>query len=199
MPRERQQIKDLRIVLKDFEPMVKDPRFLRNGRQIPNFSLLPREAWANWLLCVVLRDFFGRDITFAEDEATDGIIYDRDTDQWFITEHVSALDTLGPHSNLKGEARVLHAIQHKISRGPEYAYGKRLIVFIENAELWYPNRVGRAVHGTHNFDAIYCIGISSVTDEGYTYFVAQLHNVNSPAWEVFVNYDFTNWTVRRVQ
>lgn len=45
--------------------MVKDPHFLRNGRQIQNFSLLPRDAWANWLLCVVLRDFFGHDITFA--------------------------------------------------------------------------------------------------------------------------------------
>ncbi|MCC7356753.1 MAG: hypothetical protein IT410_04060 [Candidatus Doudnabacteria bacterium] len=195
----RQQVKDMYIVLKDFEPMVKDPRFLRNGRPIPNFSVLPREAWANWLLCVVLRDFFQHDITFAEDDETDGVIYDKDTNQWFFTEHVCALQTPGPHASLKGEDRVMYAIQHKIDRGVDYARGKRLVVFIEDAGEWFPNRVGRSIHGTHSFDAVYCIGISSLTDDGYTYFVTQLDHQNSPAWKVFINMDFTDWQVIRLQ
>jgi hypothetical protein len=195
----RKQVKDMRIVLKDFEPMVKDPRFLRNGRPIPNFSVLPREAWANWLLCVVLRDFFQRDITFAEDDETDGVIYDKDTNQWFYTEHVCAMQTPGPHSQLKGEDRILHPILHKVERGLEYARGKRLVVFIEDAGQWYPNRVSRAIHGKHGFDAVYCIGISSVTNEGYTYFVTQLDLLNSPAWKVFIDINFTDWKVTRLQ
>ncbi len=195
----RMQIKDMHIVLKDFEPMVKDPRFLRIGRPIPNFSLLPREGWANWLLCVVLRDYFKHDIVFAEDDETDGVIYDNDTNQWFFTEHVSALQTPGPHSKLKGEDRILHAIQHKIDRGLKYAQSKRLIVFVEDAGIWYPNRVGRTIRGKHGFDAVYCIGISSITDEGYTYFVTQLSDGNSPAWQVFISMDFSDWEVTKIQ
>jgi len=53
---DRQQIKDLRIVLKDFEGMVKQPNFLRTGIRIENFNLLPREAWGNWLISAVLRE-----------------------------------------------------------------------------------------------------------------------------------------------
>jgi hypothetical protein len=196
----RIQIRDLRLALKDFEPMVKDPRFLRNGRRIPNFNLLPREAWGNWLLCVVMRDHFQRDITFAEDDTVDGVIHDRDTGEWFFTEHTSALETPGPHATLLGEARILHAIQHKIEYGEEYARGKRLVVFIESAGLWYPNKVGRSIHGRHYFDAIYTIGLESGEDE-YIYSISQIDGVlgNSPTWRVRINSDFTDWTVTRIQ
>lgn len=195
------QIKDLRIVLKDFEGMVKQPKFLRTGRRIKNFNLLPREAWGNWLLCAVLCEFFGRDITFAEDEEVDGVIYDRDTDQWFYTEHVCALQTPGPHAELLGEERILHAIQHKINRGEEYARGKRLVAFIEDAGKWFPNRVGKSVHGRHHFDAIYVIGLTTHSDDGYSYSVSQLDGVtgDSPTWQVDINGDFTDWSVTRLQ
>ena len=198
---DRQQIKDLRIILKDFEGMVKQPNFLRTGRRIENFNLLPREAWGNWLISAVLRECLGKDITFLEDEDGDGIIHDRDTGQWFLTEHVSALQTPGPHAELRGEARVLHAIQHKIDRGPEYAQGKRLVVFIEDAREWFPNRVGRAIHGTHNFDAVYVIGLISHSDDGYSYSISQIDGVNghSPIWKVDINNDFTDWTTTCLQ
>ncbi|MFH0776059.1 MAG: hypothetical protein V1936_00400 [Patescibacteria group bacterium] len=41
---EKKLVKDLGIVLKDLEPMVKNPKYLWNGRDIKNFSLRPREA-----------------------------------------------------------------------------------------------------------------------------------------------------------
>src|SRR3990167_9836397 len=81
-------VKDLRIALKDFEPMVKNPQFLWNGREIKNFSLRPREAWSNWLICAVLRKMHGREITFMEDDAGDGFIVDKDLKLAFQTEHV---------------------------------------------------------------------------------------------------------------
>ena len=197
----RQQIKDLGIVLKDFEGMVKQPNFLRTGRRIENFNLLPREAWGNWLLCAVLCEFFGRDITFAEDEEVDGVIYDRDTDQWFYTEHVSALRTPGPHAKLLGEERVLHAIQHKIDRGAEYDKNKRLVTVIEDAQEWFPNRVGKAIHGKHHFDAVYVIGLITDSNNGHSYSVSQLDGItgHSPTWQVDINDDFTDWTVTRLQ
>lgn len=196
----RMQIRDLSVVLKDFEPMVKNPRFLRNGRRIPNFNLLPREAWGNWLLCVVLRNFFQADITFSEGDEADGVIHDRGTGRWFLTEHVSALQTPGAHAQLRGEERVIHAIQRKINRGPEYARGKRLVVFIEDAGQWFPNRVGREIHERHHFDAVYVIGIES-NDNDYVYSVSQLDGVqgNSPTWRVVINNDFTDWSISRIQ
>lgn len=118
--------------------MVKNPAFLRTGRQIPNFSLLPREAWANWLLAVVLRDYFKQNITFAEDVDHDGVIYNKDTDEWFLTEHVSALRVPTKEAQLKNEARILNSIQKKIDRGPDYADGKRLVVFTEDAGFVVP-------------------------------------------------------------
>ena len=63
-----QQIKDLKIALKDMEPMVRNPKFLHNGRDIQNFSLRPREVWANWLLCAVMQKIHGTNMTFIEDK-----------------------------------------------------------------------------------------------------------------------------------
>ncbi|MEN9342357.1 MAG: hypothetical protein RIQ54_613 [Candidatus Parcubacteria bacterium] len=42
-----QLIKDFKIVLKDLEPYVKSSNYLVKGREFTNFSLRPREAWAN--------------------------------------------------------------------------------------------------------------------------------------------------------
>ena len=61
-------IKDFKIALKDLELVVKNPAHLWNGRDMQNFSLRPREAWANWLICVVLKHMHNRDITFMEDD-----------------------------------------------------------------------------------------------------------------------------------
>ena len=85
-------IKDLRIALKDFEPMVKNPQHLWNGRDIQNFSLRPREAWANWLICAVLGHMHKRNITFMEDDKGDGFVVDKDKKIIVPTEHVSALN-----------------------------------------------------------------------------------------------------------
>ena len=68
----RKQIKDFKQVLKDFEPMVKDPKWLHTGRKISNFSLSRREAWANWLLCVVLQKVYKVNFTFVETDEHEG-------------------------------------------------------------------------------------------------------------------------------
>ncbi|MBI5078170.1 MAG: hypothetical protein HZB11_02255 [Candidatus Yonathbacteria bacterium] len=122
-------VKDLRIALKDFEPMVKNPHFLWNGREIKNFSLRPREAWANWLICTVLRKMRRREITFMEDDAGDGFIVDKDLKLAFQTEHVSALDVPKGRRLPSGEQRIIDAINLKIERGDDYAREKLLVVF----------------------------------------------------------------------
>lgn len=95
-------IKDFKLALKDLEPYVKNPNFLIKGRQLTNFSLRPREAWANWLLCVVLQKLHGEHLTFAEDPNGDGFIVNKNTGEMISTEHVSALENPFNRTNSSG-------------------------------------------------------------------------------------------------
>jgi hypothetical protein len=193
------QIKDFKIVLKDFEPMVKNPNFLRTGRKIPNFSLLPREAWANWLLCVTLQRVHGGGITFS-DTIGDGVLINKKTKEWIVTEHVSALDVpMKSRKVLIGEDRVVAAIEKKVAKGPSYAKGKILVVFHEGGGQWYPNRVGRRIANKHGFVAVYGIGLLLGNESGYSYSVSQFEASHSPTWKIEIDFDFTDWKVTQVQ
>ncbi len=195
--KDRKQIKDFKLVLKDFEGMVKDPNFLWHGRKIENFSLLPREAWANWLFCAVLRKLHGNEITFAEDDEGDGVIIDQKTGQYIRTEHVAAMDF--PSTKLSGgEARIIAAINHKIDKGSKYAKDKILIIFFDGAGAWHRNKVREAINGRHNFFKIYLIGLLSSGKEGYEYSVTELHEKYSITFKVEINNDFNNWTVKLI-
>lgn len=198
----RKQVRSLKILLKDMEPYVRDAKFLHSGRKFENFKLLPREIWANWLMCVVLQKLHDADITFAEDDNCDGLFIDKKTGRVVATEHVSALEI--PKANLqeKGEARILHAIEHKIKRGCEYAEGKFLIVFFDGAVKWYRNRLREAINGKHNFKSIYCIGLLTVDDSGYAYSLTQFHPKmpeTSITYKVKINSSFTDWQVYRLE
>lgn len=213
------QVKDLRVVLKDMEPMVKSADskgrlFLIDGHNkgepagvIPIagggfFKMRYREAWGNWLLCALLSHVHNQDVTFQEDEEGDGIIVNRTTGRWFPVEHVSGM-TYGKGEELpKNEERVLSAINKKIEKdkkNPGYANGKTLVVFIDGAELWFPNKVGRAIEGTHNFSNMYCIGLTSSEENPYIYSVSELHAIHSPTFLIEINKDFTGWEISQVQ
>ncbi|MDD3007076.1 MAG: hypothetical protein PHX30_05885 [Candidatus Pacebacteria bacterium] len=194
----RHQIKDFRIALKDLEPMVKELKYLHNGRDISNFSLRPREAWANWLLCVVFRELHDDDITFAEDKEGDGIIIDKLTGQQIRTEHVSALDIPKGKKLPKGEQRVIDAINLKIRKGAEYAKDKFLVVFFDGAGLFYRNKIREAVRGKHNFIAIYCIGLLDSEEDVYTYAITELSDTHSITFRIEINEDFTDWQIKQL-
>jgi len=193
-------IKDFKIALKDFEPLVKDPRFLIKGREFSNFSLRPREAWANWLLCVVLRELNGDHITFTEDPNGDGFIIDKKNGGAIPTEHVSALEN--PMNPLpKGENRVINAINLKIQKGREYAQGKWLVVFFDGAGEFYRDRIRENIKGRHNFGAVYCIGLLTSDDRGYSYSVTEFkdsHGDKSITFRVEINNDFTDWEISQI-
>lgn len=195
-----QQIRNFYVALRDMAPYVQDPMFLTQGKRFSNFNMLVREAWANWLLCVVLRHVEGRDFTFMEDDGGDGIICDKGTGFRFSAEHVCALDFPGNAKQPpKNEARAISAIEHKAKRGESHAKGKTLVVFLDGAEIWYPNRVGRVVAGRHNFNEIYCVGLLLIDEQGYSYSISKLHKDHSPTWRVQINLNFTDWKVTSLQ
>jgi hypothetical protein len=193
-------IKDFKIALKDMEPYVKNPNYLIKGREFSNFSLRPREAWANLLLCIVLRKLYGDALTFAEDPAGDGFVVNLITDEVIPTEHVSALENpLNPLP--KGESRVINAINSKIERGPEYAEGKWLVVFFDGAERFYRNKIREAVKERHNFGSIFCIGLLTSDENGYTYIITEFKESSgdkSASFKVEINPNFTDWKITQI-
>ncbi len=193
-------IKDFKIVLKDLEPLVKNPDFLIKGREFSNFSLRPREAWANWLLCVVLRHIHGDRMTFSDDHQGDGLIIVKDTGEIVSTEHVSALEN--PFNPLpKGDARIINAIDSKIARGAAYAQGKWLVVFFDGAGEFHRNKIRENIKGRHNFGAIYCIGLLTSDENGYAYAVTEFKESSgdrSVTFKIEINPDFTDWKITQV-
>ncbi len=213
------QIKDLRVALKQFEPILKTRdskgrHFLIDGNNSPQqagvipltdgtvFKMRYREAWANLLFCFVLNFIEKQDYTFQEDAQGDGIIVNRNTENWFLVEHVSAMDYPKGKILPKGEERVIWAINKKIEKDQKkagYAKDKTLIVFLDGAEKWYPNRVGRGVAGKHNFARVYCIGLCSSKEVEYRYSVSDLRAAHSPTYIVEIHDDFNNCDIYQVQ
>lgn len=203
MPRYRlTRIRDLRIALKDLEPRVKDPRFLRVGRVFTNFNLRPREVLANWLLCVVGNYQNGNeDLTFSDDPTGgDGIILNQADGRYMATEHVF-IPPPQPNSTDGVEDLIVQKIEHKMRKGVAYARGKHLIVFSEAVGLWYPNRVARRIAGQHEFASVWVVALERGDEIGFQYSVAcpVAGPEDSPAWRVSINADFTDWEVERVQ
>ncbi len=193
-------IKDFKIALKDFEPYVKNPNYLVKGREFINFSLRPREAWANWLLCVVLRKLHGEGLTFAEDPVGDGFIIYTKTGEVIPTEHVSALEN---SFNLlpKGEERIINAINLKINKGYEYASGKWLVVFFDGAGEFRRDKIRENIRGRHNFGAVYCIGLLAIDDNGYSYIVTEFLESSgdkSISFKIDINNEFSDWKITQI-
>lgn len=203
--RKKFQIADLKIALKDMEPYIKNGWYLIKGKRFENFDMLPREAWANWLLCATLSRIYGDEYTFQEEDNGDGVIFRRSDKKWFSTEHVAAMDFPQGTKLSLNEDRALWAINHKIKKdeeytnqGKEYAKGKTLVVFMDGAQRWFPNKVGRQI-SKNNFTRIFCIALISGDASGYKYSISEFNPTHSPTYEIHVNSDFTDWKVIQIQ
>ena len=217
MSKEFYQISNLKIALKDLEPMVKSGDSKgrlwlidgNNSKQKPlgilvtdgrMFKMRPREAWGNWLLCAVLSHIHNVDFSFQDSEA-DGIIFNRKTKVGYIMEHVCAMDFKNGPKLPTGEARVLWAINKKLEKCkkiPGYAKGKNLIVFIDGANLVYPNNVSRLIP-KNDFGSIYGIIFLEASEKGYSYGITCFVEGICPMYRIDINSDFTDWKVSKIQ
>lgn len=194
-------IKDFQIALKDLEPMVKNPAYLWNGRDLQNFSLRPREAWANWLITVVLQHMHKRDITFMEDDSGDGFIIDKELRIIVPTEHVSALEIPKGKKLPSGEQRIIDAINLKISKGTDYAKDKLLIVFFDGAGKFYRSKIREAIFGNHGFEAVFCVGLLDSNENGYSYSVTEFRDSfgdQSVTHQVEIDGKFSGWNITQI-
>ena len=111
-------IRDLKSVLNDIVPSIKDPRYLYSDREVRNFRLRPREILANWLICSVKNHEVGPDTwTFSTDPpGGDGLIVKRSTRIGWPTEHIF-IPTLKSSQNESVEDLMIKAVEHKHQNG----------------------------------------------------------------------------------
>ncbi len=127
------RFKNLELALKELEPFIKKGFPLHTGKPFNNFGRMrPREALANWLLCVTGNAADNRQLTFSTDPTGgDGIICDTESDETWPTEHVM-VPQLPRDDARNAEEKILAAIEQKRAKGgAAYAAGKTLIVFLE--------------------------------------------------------------------
>ena len=198
IPPETKVIKDFSILLKDMEPAVKNPQFLRNGRRIRNLKMLPREAWGNWLLCAVYRHLHGETVTFAESEDGDGILIDKINRTCAPIEHVSVLQVPSKHPMPVGDQAIIDAVLRKAARGEGYARGKLLLVFFEGVGMFTRQTIREAIRGKHSFDKVFSVGLLTCDDKGYRYAVTDYNEGNSQTSIVTISTNFNSWTVEQL-
>ncbi len=198
---ERKQIANLNIAMKDLEPYVKNPKFLTQGVRLTNFNMLVREAWANILLCIVLRKITGHEYTFQEEESGDGVIFNKTDATSFGVEHVCAMDYPAGKQLPKGDARIIWAIDHKIARGADYAKDKALVVFFDGAEMFTRQKIRENIYRRHGFKAVFIIGLLEVVDSKYSYLVTEFRDSfgdKSHSYRVDINKDFNDWKITQI-
>lgn len=193
------QVRDMKIALKDMEPYVKNPRFLRVGREFTNFSLRPREFWANWLICAVKNGYEGFNLTVSEDPTGgDGVLYDKNLKRYILTEHVFIPEPR-TGENRSVEDLMIEALELKVAKGSAYALGKNLVIFSEGIGEFFPNRVARRITGKHAFDSVVAVGLTHSDETGYFYWVTFFDISSASVFRVSINYDFSSWEISKSQ
>lgn len=197
------KIRDLNTVLKDLEPHVKAPDFLRKGRPFGNFGLRPRELLANLLICLAgnFEDPKNRLTVCTDPLGGDGLIYNQNHGGYMSTEHVFV--PAPNDGDLRSvENKILAAVAHKNKKGPPYASGKDLVVFSEAIGRWHPNRMAKGLIGHHSFENVWVVHLELAGEREYSYCVVWL-NVSrgnaAPAWRIRIANDFKSFTVERIQ
>jgi hypothetical protein len=195
----------LSVALKELEPFIRNGAHLRTGKIFKRFEgLRSRELLANWIICVVFNSQINKErFTFTSDpDGGDGIIYDSETGDTWLTEHVFIPPTT-TNNSLSIEQLILRAIDLKRNKGGiAYAGGKSLIVFLDSGGgIWFPNRVAKNLPEPLLFEIAWVVGLHSVDDGNYVYFATCLdrESRDAPSYKILIDKDFAHWQVEVVQ
>lgn len=194
-------IRDLKSVLEDIVPLIKDPRYLYRGRDLPSIRQRPREILANWLICSIGNYEVGPNAwTFGEDPmGGDGVIIDRSTGVGRRTEHVF-IPASESSQNKSAEDLMIKAVEHKHQKGEAYAKGTLLVIFADGiGGPWWPNRVRKRIEGQHGFDSVWAVGLEQADGNDYAYWVVCFDESPAQVWKVSIDFEMIEWNVERIQ
>ena len=194
-------IKSLQAVLKDLGPFVRDGHLIQRGQTFESMGLSLRELLGNWLLCVAVNSVTTPPdrLSFTSDPlGGDGVIRDSVTEETWPTEHVM-VPSLPANAGKDIETLILEAIDHKNKKGPTYARGKTLVVFLNEGSggRWFPDKVAGRLPEPLHFEASWVVGLHGVEAGEYVYNVTRLDlsRGHAPAWRVGISKEFDQWTV----
>jgi hypothetical protein len=192
MSYETTRFKSMAVALRELEQIIKSPVLLETGKPLKGFGdARPRELVANWMICAAANaeeEEVGERMAIHSDPVGgDGIIVDTKTGETWPTEHVLVpMPRTTSVPNI--EASIAKAVSDKQKKGgAAYAMGKTLVVFLNSGGgEWKPTRVARNLP-THDFGAMWVVGLCSAKDGEYVYGVANLHLKigHAPAWTFF--------------
>lgn len=197
-------IKSLQAVLKDLGPFIRDGHLIQRGQTFESMGLNLRELLGNWLLCVAVNSVTTPPdrLSFTSDPlGGDGIIRDTVTEETWPTEHVM-VPNRPDNAGKDVEALILKAIDHKHKKGPTYARGKTLVVFLNEGSgaKWFPDKVAGQLPSPLHFEAVWVVGLQSIDAGEYVYNVTRLDlsRGHAPAWRVRISKEFDQWKVEPV-
>lgn len=188
------KFKSMNVALAELAPHF-NARTIKSGKPLKRFDdMRPREAIANWLICVALNKTYGEGrMEFTSDPTgSDGLMCDTVTGEVVPTEHVIAL----PAAGRTGDEAILAAIAGKVAKGDAYARGKSLIVLAEGIGMWTPRNVAQGLPSPVHFASVYVVG-TAYADGVFAYDICRisLDEKPSPLWRVTIDEDFKGWTV----
>jgi hypothetical protein len=198
------QFRSMELALSQILPRI-TAQELKTGKPVAQFgNLRPREILANWLFCAALNSrsgVEGVDLSFTTDPHDgDGIIYDQNNHSARHTEHVYVPPQDADQTS-SVEELVAAAVALKVQKGPPYAKGKTLLVFVDAGgdRVWYSNKAARLVP-KNDFVEVWAIS----RDKEATY--ECIYNVSlliaeepTPVFQVRINKKIPKWTVVRTQ
>ncbi len=198
------KFKSLQVALQELGPFIRDGRHLYIGKPFERFGeLRSRELVANWIICAVLNASRPTEpFTFTSDPlGGDGIIYDRESEIGWQTEHVM-VPKARPDEHRGIATLIVGAVASKQAKGgAAYARGNVLVVFLDaGLGEWFPNRVARLLPPV-NFKEVWVVGLHGEVTDGYVYGATQLvmSSGNAPTCLVRIATTFDAWTVERLQ
>ncbi len=190
-------VKGLSGLLKDIEPIIKCPKKLKEGREITNFKLRPREAVGLFLIGAVFNKISEEPYFITTDPQTgdgtlsrkeNGVYYgDFLTEQTMVTQYQEgAIDD-----------RIIDAIRKKEELGKEYGKNRNLIVFLDKVGEIDRQEIQNYLKSVSNFLSYWLIGLNESNGRSYDYFVAALKSDKDAlyAYKVHINPDFNTWAV----
>lgn len=193
--------KSLKVCLKELKPFICDGQHLETGKPFKRFGgLRSREILANWLLCAVA-SFEQKTEEFkicTDPQGGDGIIYNTTKKQAWPTEHILVSQKSNESDHI--QSLILKQIEKKQNKGGvAYASGKTLIVFLDKqGGEWYPNKVAKNMPHV-DFESVWVMGLQNVIDGKYNYSVTQLNANGCPIWQIYINKNFNDWDIKRIQ
>lgn len=182
----------LKVVI---EPIVRNPKRIRNGRKLKNIALLPREVLGLFLLCAVARHIDINDWTIGSDpEERDGVVICQSglrEGEAFAVEQVYIPNTL--EGNLT--QLVICSIVSKSSKGSQYGKDRHLIVLCDKKGDLDHQVIKKSVASNNIFNSYWIIGKSDSLKFEYFVFSPKTKTDPIAAYLVLINKDFNDWKV----